>query len=83
MHSSTAASLGQIITAKALIELFKQPKPVYILTDYRNWQMLDMVDQFRALHPQLLFRQTGYEEDPTRDLVIFTNSAASHAQSSR
>lgn len=71
-----SSDIGQLITAQALIELFQQPKPVYIVSDFDKWKMLGTVVEFQDLHPQLVYRHPGFEEEQDRDLVIFANAAA-------
>jgi hypothetical protein len=68
---------ARMVTAAALIDLFKQDKAVYVVATYDKWSDLTMLlPDFVRLRPQLLYRQTGFTEDPGKDWVLIANRAA-------
>jgi 4-amino-4-deoxy-L-arabinose transferase len=74
------AENAQIVTALALIDLFKQDRPVYVIATYDQWDKLTtLLPDFVKLRPQLLYRQTGFTEDPGKDWVLIANRAAATA----
>ena len=72
---------GQMLTALALIELFKQDKPVYAVGTYGQWRELQTLPDFLRQQPKLLYRQTGLPDSPGKDWVVIANRAAPAAAS--
>jgi hypothetical protein len=71
---------GQILTALALIDLFKQDKPVYAVGTFGQWNELQTLPDFLRQQPRLLYRQSGFGE-PGKDWVVIANRAAPAATS--
>jgi 4-amino-4-deoxy-L-arabinose transferase len=68
---------AQALTALALIDLFKQDKPVYVIATYGQWvDLTTLLPDFVKLRPQMLHRQTGFTDDPGKDWVVIANLAA-------
>jgi 4-amino-4-deoxy-L-arabinose transferase len=69
---------GQMLTAMALIRLFRQNQPVYVVGTYAQWNdLVETLPEFVKLRPQLLYRQTGFTEgqSPGKDWVVIGNRA--------
>ncbi len=69
----------QVLTGLALVEQFRQDRPVYAVAEYWHWQGLQSMPAFTSLKPKLLYRQGVYADNPSKDWVLLANRTASAA----